>query len=84
MITKRITELLVKYKTEGFKTEEEEIAFFQELVDAGLPYDLEGALGAKALKYINEGKVSNTPKPKGIRWLLNLKNKGQKDPNQGE
>ena len=74
---KKITAKILQYETEDFKTEEETIQFFQELIDSGLAWKLSGKYGLIAKKYIDEGKINPTPKAKGIRWLLNLRNKGE-------
>lgn len=44
---------------DGEMSSEDEIKFFQHLVDTGLAWSLQGMYGRRAVELIGEGKVSN-------------------------
>ena len=46
---------IIQYEEEGFDTEEELIEFFQELIDSGLAWSLQGSYGRAARDLIDAG-----------------------------
>lgn len=48
------TEDLIKYENDEM-TDEEEVAFFQKLIDTGMAWTLQGHYGRTAERFINEG-----------------------------
>lgn len=56
-----IVEKIMAYELGMMDTEEEIIEFFQELVDTGMAWSLQGHYGRSALNLINMGLVTYDP-----------------------
>ena len=50
-----VIDKIIQYETEGFETEDEYVEFFQELIDSGLAWQLQGSYGRTARVMIDEG-----------------------------
>ena len=50
-----LTDMIIKYESEGFEKEEELLAFFQQLIDTGLAWSLQGHYGRMAKALIEAG-----------------------------
>lgn len=46
---------MIRFETDGFDTEDEYVEFFQELIDSGLAWSLQGSYGRTARMMIDEG-----------------------------
>ena len=51
-----ITSKIIQFETEGFETEEELVEFFQELINTGLAWELQGSYGRAAAALIEAGR----------------------------
>lgn len=56
-----IADKIVAFETDEMETEEEVIELFQELVDTGLAWSLQGSYGRAARDLINMGLVRYEP-----------------------
>lgn len=63
MITADITNKIIDYES-GEMEPEEVYAFFQELIDTGLAWELQGSYGRFAMACINSGQC-HRPEPDG-------------------
>ena len=50
---------IIQHESTGFETEDEYIAFFQELIDCGLAWQLQGRYGRTARALIEAGLCHN-------------------------
>ena len=50
-----IVDKIIQYETQGFQTEDEYVEFFQELIDSGMAWSLQGSYGRTAQVMIDEG-----------------------------
>ena len=53
-----ITGKIIQWETEGFEKDEDVVVFFQELVDTGLAWTLQGSYGRIAKALIDAGKIT--------------------------
>ena len=74
MINDRITELIIKYESEGLG-EEETIELFQHLVDTGMAWSLQGFYGRQAMALIEMGLVTRPTEPKATKVIKENKKK---------
>ena len=54
-MNKDLVNLIIQYETEGFDTDEQYISFFQELIDTGHAWKLQGHYGRTAKALIEAG-----------------------------
>ena len=54
-MNKELIDLIIKYETEGFDTDQQYIDFFQELIDTGHAWTLQGRYGRTAKALIEAG-----------------------------
>lgn len=50
-----IVNKMIQFETEGFDTEDELVDFFQELIDTGMVWSLQGSYGRAASDLIDAG-----------------------------
>jgi hypothetical protein len=51
----KMVDKIIQFETNGFETEDEYVEFFQELIDSGLAWSLQGSYGRTASYMIEEG-----------------------------
>ena len=59
-LNRHLVDMIIKYENNELETEEDIIALFQELIDAGVVWQLQGHYGRTAIALIEAGYCEQT------------------------